>query len=138
METTMETTKETTKTEGTLRETAGNVKDAVGSIVGDTRLQLEGSADELRGKAQQLYADASELAREHNDVKSAGGAGRRQRDWLPCWRALGLPPSGLSMMLQATAQPRSCSTERYDVDPVKSESVERRGPLLYGANERLR
>lgn len=55
---------ETTKTEGTLREAAGNVKESVGSIVGDTRLQHEGAADELRGKAQQLCADASELARD--------------------------------------------------------------------------
>ncbi|MEI6002324.1 CsbD family protein [Paraburkholderia bengalensis] len=55
---------ETTKIEGTLRETAGNVKEAVGSIAGDTRTQLEGAANELRGKAQQLCADASDLARD--------------------------------------------------------------------------
>lgn len=42
---------ETTKIEGTLRETAGNVKEAVGSIAGDTKMQLEGAANELRGKA---------------------------------------------------------------------------------------
>ncbi|AUT75602.1 CsbD family protein [Paraburkholderia hospita] len=55
---------ETTKTEGTLREVAGNMNEAVGSVTGDTVTQLEGKADELRGKAQQICADATELARE--------------------------------------------------------------------------
>ena len=55
---------ETTKTEGALREAAGNVKEAVGSLAADAGRQLEGKVDELRGKAQQLYADASDLARD--------------------------------------------------------------------------
>ncbi|MEM5340699.1 CsbD family protein [Paraburkholderia azotifigens] len=55
---------ETTKTEGVVREAAGNVKETIGSLAGDVGMQIEGKADELRGKAQQLCADATDIARD--------------------------------------------------------------------------
>ena len=38
--------------EGKMKDFKGKVKDAAGSLTGDTRLELEGKLDQLEGKAQ--------------------------------------------------------------------------------------
>jgi uncharacterized protein YjbJ (UPF0337 family) len=55
---------ETTKGEGTLREMAGDVQQAAGNLLGDASAQVSGTAKELSGKAQQLYADFTDVVRE--------------------------------------------------------------------------
>ena len=55
---------DTDTAEGTLKETAGKVQDAIGGVVGDAATQISGKARELSGKAQQLCADASSLVRD--------------------------------------------------------------------------
>ena len=55
---------ETTRTEGSLREAAGEVKESIGAMVGDARMEIEGKTNALYGNAQQLCADASDLARD--------------------------------------------------------------------------
>ncbi|WP_233849610.1 CsbD family protein [Paraburkholderia sp. HD33-4] len=55
---------ETTKEEGPLREMAGNVQQAAGDLLGDVGAQVSGTAKELSGKAQQLYADFADVVRE--------------------------------------------------------------------------
>lgn len=50
--------------EGTLKEVAGKVQDAVGGVVGDAATQMSGKARELSGKAQQLCAGTASLVRD--------------------------------------------------------------------------
>jgi len=54
---------DTDTAEGTLREAAGKVQDAVGGVVGDAATQVSGKACELSVKAQQLCADTTSLFR---------------------------------------------------------------------------
>ena len=51
------------KAEGNVKEIAGKVQDAAGELLGDTGTQAVGKARELGGKAQQLYADTTEIVR---------------------------------------------------------------------------
>ncbi|SAL01779.1 CsbD family protein [Caballeronia pedi] len=51
------------KAEGNVKEIAGKVQDAAGELLGDTGTQAVGKARELGGKAQQLYADTTEVVR---------------------------------------------------------------------------
>ncbi len=53
-----------TKTEGTLREAAGDVQRAAGELLGNAGAQVSGAAQELSGKAQQVYSDFAEGIRE--------------------------------------------------------------------------
>jgi uncharacterized protein YjbJ (UPF0337 family) len=60
----------TTGTEGTFRKAAENVKETIGSLTGDVATRLKANTGEFRDKAQQLYADTTELAR---DALSSNG-----------------------------------------------------------------
>jgi uncharacterized protein YjbJ (UPF0337 family) len=44
--------------DGTLKDAAGKVQDAVGGLTGDLDLQAEGKARQLAGKAQAKYGDS--------------------------------------------------------------------------------
>lgn len=55
---------DTDTAEGTLKEVAGKVQDAVCGVVGDATTQMSGKARELSGKAQQLCADTTSLVRD--------------------------------------------------------------------------
>jgi uncharacterized protein YjbJ (UPF0337 family) len=46
--------------DGTLKDAAGKVQDAVGGLTGDLDLQAEGKARQLAGKAQAKYGDSME------------------------------------------------------------------------------
>lgn len=48
----------TDKISGLANEAAGNVKQGAGKLVGDTKLQAEGKAQEVKGEAQQTMGDA--------------------------------------------------------------------------------
>ncbi|WP_326491188.1 CsbD family protein [Paraburkholderia sp. HD33-4] len=75
-----------------LREAAGNLKDAIGSVAGDVGMQLDGKSNELRGKAQQLCADATDRAR-LNVLTPACDAGRCSCNRFRDRRAAGIDPS---------------------------------------------
>lgn len=53
-----------TKTEGTIRELAGNAQEAAGEMLGDAGMRLSGKARALCGKSQQLATDAAVVTRE--------------------------------------------------------------------------
>ncbi|ACD19990.1 CsbD family protein [Paraburkholderia phytofirmans] len=44
--------------EGTVKDAAGKVQDAVGGLTGDAELQAEGKVRQLAGKAQAKYGDS--------------------------------------------------------------------------------
>ncbi|MGF6770496.1 uncharacterized protein YjbJ (UPF0337 family) [Paraburkholderia sp. GAS199] len=44
--------------EGTVKDAAGKVQDAVGGLTGDVDLQAEGKVRQLAGKAQATYGDS--------------------------------------------------------------------------------
>ena len=50
----------TNQLDGTLKDAAGKVQDAVGGLTGDLDLQAEGKARQLAGKAQAKYGDSVE------------------------------------------------------------------------------
>jgi uncharacterized protein YjbJ (UPF0337 family) len=60
------------RVEGTVRKATGKVQEGVGRVMGDTKMQAEGMANEIRGSAQDLYGqaheNASELVRSVGDV----------------------------------------------------------------------
>jgi uncharacterized protein YjbJ (UPF0337 family) len=48
----------TDKISGVANEAMGNIKQGVGSVVGNEKLQAEGKAQELKGEAQKAAGDA--------------------------------------------------------------------------------
>ena len=47
----------------------GKIKEAAGKLTGDTKLQSEGQADQIRGKAQNTIGGVKDSAREALDGK---------------------------------------------------------------------
>lgn len=45
---------------GAAKEAKGSVKEAVGKILGDAKLQTEGKADKVAGKMQNTYGSAKD------------------------------------------------------------------------------
>ena len=50
--------------EGTTRNLGGKVQEGVGRLTGDTQTEAEGLANQVRGKAQDLYGQAADTARD--------------------------------------------------------------------------
>ena len=55
---------ETGNVEGTKKKKSGKVQEAAGEMLGDTGTQMAGTARELSGKAQQVWADLTDVVRE--------------------------------------------------------------------------
>ena len=53
---------------GTAQKAAGAVKDAVGSVTGNTKLQAEGKADKAEGAARQSVGDVKDAGRNVSDA----------------------------------------------------------------------
>jgi uncharacterized protein YjbJ (UPF0337 family) len=53
---------------GAVDKAKGAVKDAVGGLTGDTKLQTEGKIDKLKGSARQAVGDVKDAAREVADA----------------------------------------------------------------------
>ena len=49
---------ENDKLQGTVDQTKGAIKEAVGNATGDTKLQAEGTVDKLTGKVESAIGDA--------------------------------------------------------------------------------
>jgi uncharacterized protein YjbJ (UPF0337 family) len=58
--------------EGTLRETAGRVEEALGSLSNDTKRQLRGKAEEIAGEVQATAGDAIDSVRDFASSKPIG------------------------------------------------------------------
>jgi uncharacterized protein YjbJ (UPF0337 family) len=52
---------------GTTDKVKGSVKDTVGSITGNKRMQAEGKVDKAKGTARQKVGDIKEKVRGHSD-----------------------------------------------------------------------
>jgi uncharacterized protein YjbJ (UPF0337 family) len=48
---------------GSANQIKGSIKQAIGKAVGNTRLQVEGRADEAKGKAQKLAGSISDTVK---------------------------------------------------------------------------
>ena len=55
------------RVEGTAKQAKGAIKDAVGKVTGDTKLQAEGKADKAAGKVQNTVGSAKDTARDALD-----------------------------------------------------------------------
>ena len=49
---------------GSIREAKGDIKEAVGKIVGDSKLQSDGKAEQVVGKLQNAIGGVKDAARE--------------------------------------------------------------------------
>ena len=58
----------TDKIKGLANEAAGNVKQGVGNVTGDTKLQAEGKAQELKGDAQQAAGKVKDGVKDAADT----------------------------------------------------------------------
>jgi len=52
---------------GTADKFKGSVKDTVGSVTGNKRMQAEGKVDKAKGTVRQKVGDVKEKVREHGD-----------------------------------------------------------------------
>jgi uncharacterized protein YjbJ (UPF0337 family) len=52
---------------GSIDKAKGAVKDAVGGLTGDTKLQTEGKIDKAKGEARQAVGDVKDAARDAID-----------------------------------------------------------------------
>ena len=52
------------RVEGTGKKVTGSVKEAIGKVTGDTKLQAEGKADKVAGKAQSAVGGAKDAVRD--------------------------------------------------------------------------
>lgn len=64
------------KISGLANEAAGNVKQGVGKMVGNERLEAEGKAQEIKGEGQQAIGKAKDAIKDTAD-KAAGLAHRK-------------------------------------------------------------
>jgi len=55
---------------GTATNVGGKVKDAAGGLLGDSKTQAEGKADQASGQLQNAYGSAKDTAREGADALS--------------------------------------------------------------------
>lgn len=52
------------RTEGSLKQTGGNLKEGAGRMVGDEKMKREGQADQGEGKLQNAWGSMKDKARE--------------------------------------------------------------------------
>jgi uncharacterized protein YjbJ (UPF0337 family) len=57
----------TDKIKGMANEAAGSVKQSIGKVTGNTKLQAEGAGQEVKGKTQKAVGDAKQGARDLAD-----------------------------------------------------------------------
>ena len=52
---------------GRVEEVKGNIKEATGKVVGNPKLESEGQADQVAGKAQATYGDVKDKVKDAAD-----------------------------------------------------------------------
>ncbi|HEU4809812.1 MAG TPA: CsbD family protein [Sphingomicrobium sp.] len=55
------------RTEGSMKQMGGKMKEGAGNILGDAKLKREGEADQAEGKLQNAWGSAKDEAREMAD-----------------------------------------------------------------------
>jgi uncharacterized protein YjbJ (UPF0337 family) len=55
------------KIKGVANEAVGNIKQGIGKILGNEKMQAEGVAQELKGEGQQAMGDAKETVKKGSD-----------------------------------------------------------------------
>jgi uncharacterized protein YjbJ (UPF0337 family) len=55
------------RTEGSAKQAKGSVKEAIGNLTGDSKLQAEGQSDKLAGKAQNAVGGLKDAVRDALD-----------------------------------------------------------------------
>ena len=55
------------RTEGSLKQTGGKMKEGAGNMLGDEKMKREGEADQAEGKLQNAWGSAKDTARELAD-----------------------------------------------------------------------
>lgn len=55
------------RTEGSLKKMGGDLKEGVGTVLGDEKLKREGQADQAEGKLQNAWGGIKDKAREMTD-----------------------------------------------------------------------
>lgn len=56
--------------DGNLKQVKGSVKEALGKVTGNTRLEAEGATEKVAGKAQEKLGDAKDAAKKAADKLS--------------------------------------------------------------------
>ncbi|HET9427791.1 MAG TPA: CsbD family protein [Allosphingosinicella sp.] len=57
------------RTEGSMKKMGGDIKEGVGSVIGDEKMKREGQADQAEGKLQNAWGGAKDKAREMTGEK---------------------------------------------------------------------
>ena len=52
------------RTEGSVKKMGGNLKEGIGSVLGDEKMKREGQADQAEGKLQNAWGGAKDAVRE--------------------------------------------------------------------------
>lgn len=52
------------RTEGSLKQTGGRLKEGAGDVIGDEKMKREGQTDQTAGKLQNTWGSAKDKARE--------------------------------------------------------------------------
>ncbi|MBV9044638.1 MAG: CsbD family protein [Alphaproteobacteria bacterium] len=55
------------RVEGSANQAKGSIKEAVGKVTGDTKMQTEGKVDKIKGKAQNAIGGIKDSVREATD-----------------------------------------------------------------------
>jgi uncharacterized protein YjbJ (UPF0337 family) len=55
------------RTEGSLKQTGGSIKEGAGKVLGDEKMKREGQADQAEGKLQNAWGSVKDEAREMVD-----------------------------------------------------------------------
>jgi uncharacterized protein YjbJ (UPF0337 family) len=55
------------RTEGSLKQAGGSLKEGAGNVLGDEKMKREGQADQAEGKLQNAWGSAKDTARDMMD-----------------------------------------------------------------------
>ena len=55
------------RVDGSLKKMGGNIKEATGKVLGDSKLEAEGKADKVEGKVQNTVGGAKDKVRDATD-----------------------------------------------------------------------
>lgn len=62
------------RTEGSLKQTGGKIKEGAGKLFGDEKMKHEGEADQVEGKLQNTWGSMKDEAREKGDEDRGSGS----------------------------------------------------------------
>ncbi|HTW81346.1 MAG TPA: CsbD family protein [Terracidiphilus sp.] len=68
------------RVKGTLDDAAGRVKRQAGEWTGNTNAQVEGAAQQIKGKAEKAVGQAKDAARDMNDKREARAEDEREHE----------------------------------------------------------